>query len=324
MEGGAQLAGGVAVAAFALPALGFALGPLFEDVTPTRWQDVGPEDDFNDETYVPKVISIVPEVGDAGKTTIYVRTFNPDKDKVVEGEDSQPYVAISTRCAHLGCPVRYIQASEKFVCPCHGGVYGFEGQVEGGPPVRPLDRFYTRVTGPRRDRRPLLAELAAAPLLPARPVEPPRRALAVPLPVEADHMKLPPHRFRRPCAPRPSAPARAATARTAATARRRPSRRPRTTWSRAPPPRSAGSTSAPAPARSCAASSTARCPRARTGSTRSARPRCSPSSRRRSPACSWRCTTSRTRRAPTSRPRTSPTTSSSASSCAACTSGARR
>jgi menaquinol-cytochrome c reductase iron-sulfur subunit len=149
MEGGAQLAGGVAVAMIALPGLGFALGPLFEDTTPTRWQDVGPEDDFNDETYVPKVINIVPQVGDAGKTTIYVRTFNPKRDKVVEGEDPQPYVAISTRCAHLGCPVRYIQASGKFVCPCHGGVYGFQGQVEGGPPVRPLDRFYTRVEAGR-------------------------------------------------------------------------------------------------------------------------------------------------------------------------------
>ena len=149
MEGGVQLAGGVAVAAIALPALGFALGPLFEEQVPERWQDVGPEDDFNDETYVPKVISIVPEVGDAGKTTVYVRRFNREKDKVVEGEDSLPYVVISTRCAHLGCPVRYIQASKKFVCPCHGGVYGFEGQVEGGPPVRPLDRFYTRVTNGR-------------------------------------------------------------------------------------------------------------------------------------------------------------------------------
>ncbi|MEA2418944.1 MAG: menaquinol-cytochrome c reductase iron-sulfur subunit [Thermoleophilaceae bacterium] len=149
MEGGAQLAGGVAVAAIALPGLGFALGPLFEDVTPTRWQDVGPEDDFNDETYVPKVINLVPQVGDAGKTTIYVRKFNQKRDKVIKGEDPQPYVAISTRCAHLGCPVRYIQASQKFVCPCHGGVYGFEGQVEGGPPVRPLDRFYARVQGQR-------------------------------------------------------------------------------------------------------------------------------------------------------------------------------
>ncbi|MGE5636685.1 MAG: ubiquinol-cytochrome c reductase iron-sulfur subunit [Nocardioidaceae bacterium] len=145
MEGGAQLAGGIAVAAIALPGLGFALGPLFEDTTPTRWQDVGPEDDFNDVTYVPRVINIVPEVGDPGKTTIYVRRLNPGRDKEVSGQDPQPYVAISTRCAHLGCPVRYIQASRKFVCPCHGGVYGFEGQVVGGPPVRPLDRFYTRV-----------------------------------------------------------------------------------------------------------------------------------------------------------------------------------
>ena len=145
MEGTALAAGGIATMAFALPGLGFAVGPLFEDTTPTVWQKVGSPEDFNDETYVPRVINIVPEIGDPGKTTIYVRTFNPERDSEVKGQKSQPYVAISTRCAHLGCPVRYIQASAKFVCPCHGGVYGFEGQVEGGPPVRPLDRFYTRV-----------------------------------------------------------------------------------------------------------------------------------------------------------------------------------
>ena len=145
MEGTALAAGGIATAAFALPGLGFALGPVFEDVNPTRWQDVGAEGDFNPDSYVPRVINIVPEIGDPGKTTIYVRRFNEKRDKVIEGEDSQPYVAISTRCAHLGCPVRYVQASQKFICPCHGGIYGFEGQVEGGPPVRPLDRFYTRV-----------------------------------------------------------------------------------------------------------------------------------------------------------------------------------
>jgi menaquinol-cytochrome c reductase iron-sulfur subunit len=44
---------------------------------------------------------------------------------------------------HLGCPVRYVEAAERFICPCHGGVYNFRGQVAGGPPVRPLDRFYT-------------------------------------------------------------------------------------------------------------------------------------------------------------------------------------
>jgi hypothetical protein len=45
--------------------------------------------------------------------------------------------------------VRYIQASQKFVCPCHGGVYDSQGKVQGGPPVRPLDRFETRVVSGR-------------------------------------------------------------------------------------------------------------------------------------------------------------------------------
>jgi Rieske Fe-S protein len=148
MEGTALAAGGIAT--------------IFEKTNPTRWQDIGPESDFNDTGYVPRVMNIDPEIGDAGKTTVYVRQFNPDIDKVIEGQDSQPYVVISTRCAHLGCPVRYIQASRKFVCPCHGGVYDSQGQVEGGPPVRPLDRFYTRTQGGRvevGDRFSLNSEL---------------------------------------------------------------------------------------------------------------------------------------------------------------------
>ena len=143
MEGTALAAGGIATAAFTLPALGFAIGPMLEDTSRENWQSVGPEADFNDQTYVQRVINIVADIGDPGKTTVYVRRFNPSRDSA-RNED-QPYVAVSTRCAHLGCPVRYIQASKKFVCPCHGGVYDFEGRVVGGPPVRPLDRFYTRV-----------------------------------------------------------------------------------------------------------------------------------------------------------------------------------
>ena len=143
MTGSALAVGGVATSAFLLPALGFALGPQFEDSTPDRWQDMGPVGEFDSETYVPKVMNIVADAGEAGKSTVYIRKFDAKRDSKVN--EDLPYVAISTRCAHLGCPVRYIQASKRFVCPCHGGVYDFEGKVDGGPPVRPLDRFYTRV-----------------------------------------------------------------------------------------------------------------------------------------------------------------------------------
>ena len=154
MTGGALAAGGIASAAFGLPALGFALGPLFEDGTPDRWQDVGPESDFNPTTYVPKVINTDAKVGEAGKATIYVRKFDPEQDEpspsdVDNDKEPIPYVVITNRCAHLGCPVRYYQVPQRFVCPCHGGIYDFQGKVDGGPPVRPLDRFYARITSGR-------------------------------------------------------------------------------------------------------------------------------------------------------------------------------
>ena len=82
--------------------------------------------------------------GEAGKTTAYVRVHNPDIDGP-QKDSYDEFVAISTRCMHLGCPVRYTEAAKRFICPCHGGVYDFRGDVSGGPPVRPLDHFYTRV-----------------------------------------------------------------------------------------------------------------------------------------------------------------------------------
>jgi menaquinol-cytochrome c reductase iron-sulfur subunit len=143
MTGTVNVAGAVAASAFILPALGFALGPVFEKHK-QRWQAVGAPDDFPADTYVPKVITIVDGIGQAGKTTTYIRKRD-DKVDTDKPDQYNQFIAISTRCMHLGCPVRFVEAAERFICPCHGGVYGFTGKVDGGPPVRPLDRFYTRV-----------------------------------------------------------------------------------------------------------------------------------------------------------------------------------
>lgn len=56
-----------------------------------------------------------------------------------------PAIAFSGLCTHLGCPVRFVEASQKFICPCHGGVFGADGVVEGGPPKRPLKRWKAAV-----------------------------------------------------------------------------------------------------------------------------------------------------------------------------------
>jgi menaquinol-cytochrome c reductase iron-sulfur subunit len=143
MTGTAHTAGAIAASAFALPALGFAVGPIFKS-SPHHWEAVGPEGMFSETNYVPVVMTVAPSIGEAGKTTVYVRKFNPSIDTDPYDKDT-PYIAISSRCAHLGCPVRWVDAAERFICPCHGGVYDLLGRRVGGPPVRPLDRFYTRV-----------------------------------------------------------------------------------------------------------------------------------------------------------------------------------
>jgi menaquinol-cytochrome c reductase iron-sulfur subunit len=140
-------AGAIAVSAFTLPALGFALGTAVFERAPVTWEGVGPPEDFPNDTYVPKVITTVRGIGEVGKTTVYIRGHNEEIDGPIDPEipGGGEFIALSTRCMHLGCPVRFVEASARFICPCHGGVYDFTGSVEGGPPVRPLDRFYTRV-----------------------------------------------------------------------------------------------------------------------------------------------------------------------------------
>jgi Rieske Fe-S protein len=143
MTGIAHTTGAVAAAAITLPALGFAIGPVF-DRAPATWQEIGPLSRFNESDYVPVVFTVTPGIGEAGNSLAYVRRHDIAVDGPVKDEYDH-IVALSSRCVHVGCPVRYVAAARSFVCPCHGGVYDFRGIRSGGPPPRPLDRFYTLV-----------------------------------------------------------------------------------------------------------------------------------------------------------------------------------
>ena len=50
---------------------------------------------------------------------------------------------LSSSCAHLGCPVRWIvrEGEGEFLCPCHGGIYTINGEYVAGPPPRDLYRY---------------------------------------------------------------------------------------------------------------------------------------------------------------------------------------
>jgi cytochrome b6-f complex iron-sulfur subunit len=53
--------------------------------------------------------------------------------------------AFSAICTHLGCTVQWHPVERKFICPCHQGIYDFNGNVLSGPPQRPLEKLQVKV-----------------------------------------------------------------------------------------------------------------------------------------------------------------------------------
>src|ERR1700760_3565698 len=93
----AQGLGGLAGVAIILPAVGFAIAPIFHRGK-ERWEKVGPVSDFVEDNYRSVVFTETEGIGDAGKQLAYVR-----KSSAELKEEPGKYVAVSNRCAHLGC-----------------------------------------------------------------------------------------------------------------------------------------------------------------------------------------------------------------------------
>ncbi len=49
--------------------------------------------------------------------------------------------ALSTVCTHLGCTPNWLDAEQKFKCPCHGSGFYKTGINFEGPAPRPLERY---------------------------------------------------------------------------------------------------------------------------------------------------------------------------------------
>jgi Rieske Fe-S protein len=48
--------------------------------------------------------------------------------------------AVSVRCTHQGCLLRFNAAERSWDCPCHGSRFDVDGAVLEGPAVKPLER----------------------------------------------------------------------------------------------------------------------------------------------------------------------------------------
>ncbi len=51
------------------------------------------------------------------------------------------FIALSSKCTHLGCTVPWNDKEKRFICPCHGSSFDISGAVITSPAPRPLDIY---------------------------------------------------------------------------------------------------------------------------------------------------------------------------------------
>ena len=132
------LLNGLVVVAIATPVVRYLLFPLKGKGGYLSWITLGPVEDFEEGTT--KLVTYRnpythPWDGDTGNVAAYVRRG--------QGND---ITVFAINCAHLGCPVRWFDQSQLFMCPCHGGVYYSNGDRAAGPPERGLFKYPMRIT----------------------------------------------------------------------------------------------------------------------------------------------------------------------------------
>lgn len=70
----------------------------------------------------------------------------------IGADPERDIIALSDTCPHLGCKVHWEGAKDRFLCPCHQGVFNRMGVATGGPPADMgekgnLERYAVRVRG---------------------------------------------------------------------------------------------------------------------------------------------------------------------------------
>ena len=128
--------GGAITIMVAVPWVGALLAPLTRK-TPPEWRSVGKVSDFTigNTTLVSFTDSSPLEwSGITANTAAWLRR-----------EANDQFLAFSINCTHLGCPVRWFQDAQLFMCPCHGGVYYSNGNVASGPPLHSLFLYPVRI-----------------------------------------------------------------------------------------------------------------------------------------------------------------------------------
>jgi menaquinol-cytochrome c reductase iron-sulfur subunit len=126
----------LSAAVAAVPVISALVAPLLEQKE-NQWRTLGHIDDF--PVGSTRLVSFANADAEAyagmeTKSAAWLRRSGP-----------QTFTAFAVNCSHLGCPVRWEEQAQLFMCPCHGGVYYKDGTVAAGPPPRRLTEYKIRI-----------------------------------------------------------------------------------------------------------------------------------------------------------------------------------
>jgi menaquinol-cytochrome c reductase iron-sulfur subunit len=132
----------VAVGAFigavvGIPAIAYLVEPVLKRSTTDTWIPLGELGSF--EIGTPTLATFT-----RSKVNGWEKTVNSYGVFVLRKSASE-LVVFSNVCTHLSCHVNWKQDLQEYVCPCHDGRFGIDGDVLAGPPPRPLDTYETKV-----------------------------------------------------------------------------------------------------------------------------------------------------------------------------------
>ncbi|MEI6915532.1 MAG: Rieske 2Fe-2S domain-containing protein [Armatimonadota bacterium] len=127
----------IIAAAVGIPLVGLFLAPVFVKRR-VLWLPLGKVSDVPKEQPCKFTYSYIKQDGWFEKT-VYGTAY------AIHSKSGELTV-LSNICTHLGCGVRWDPEKSAFVCPCHNGVYSYDGSVMSGPPPKPLPRFACKVS----------------------------------------------------------------------------------------------------------------------------------------------------------------------------------
>lgn len=137
MQNAIWVLGGLIGLGFGVPAVAYIAGPSLKREQEQTWVRLGPTSKVELGTPTLFTYKIQTQTGwitNMEEVSVYVLST-----------DGRTYIAMSNICTHLACHIRWIAERSEFFCPCHNGIFDISGNVIGGPPPRPLDRYDIKV-----------------------------------------------------------------------------------------------------------------------------------------------------------------------------------